>query len=83
MPTIYEEMVSAVLAEKLKQDIKSYEVDFTSSSFLITACHALDPDDVRELVKAAREEQRRLEEKANGCPSRVLSWREHFANLHG
>lgn len=77
--TIYDEMLSSILAERLQNEIKAYESELGIQGFLIAASHALSDKDTKKLVAAAKKEHRRLLKKANGCPPRVWGWRDHYS----
>lgn len=79
MITIHNEMLSAMMALHLETELAAYDDgNGQSTCWFNAASHALNEIDHDKLVAAARKRVTKLRKEANGCPSNVWKWREHY-----
>ena len=79
MSTVYTEMMNAILASILENelDIVDNENGWYRSVFT-NAAHALNEKDYGQLLKTVRKTAKKLRKQANGCPSNPFKWIEHY-----
>lgn len=80
--SVFNEMICSQLASWLKDEIEDLENKELNGAgtFFALASRQLNDDDFKKLVRAARSELKRLQNRAKGCPTAIRDWRFHYEN---
>ena len=82
--SIFNEMICSQLASWLNDEIEDLENKNLNGAgtFFALASRQLNDDDFKKLVRAARSELKRLQNRAKGCPTAIRDWRSHYDEEH-